>query len=47
LETAEFLLQSGAASQINSKNKFGQTPLDIAVEQEREDLVELLRKAQM
>ncbi|UCC99109.1 MAG: ankyrin repeat domain-containing protein, partial [Phycisphaerales bacterium] len=41
-EVAELLIAKGAG--VNARNNEGQTPLDIAVEEGRPEIVELLRK---
>jgi ankyrin repeat protein len=44
LETIELLLRSGASTQIEIPNEFGYTPLRIALERGREEIVQLLRE---
>ncbi len=45
LETINLLLRSGASAQIETSNEFGYTPLRVALERGREDIVQLLRES--
>jgi ankyrin repeat protein len=45
-ETIDLLLRSGAGTQIETPNEFGHTPLRIALEGGREEIVRLLREFQ-
>jgi len=46
LETINLLLRSGAGAQIETSNEFGDTPLRVALERGREEIVQLLRESQ-
>jgi len=44
VETIELLLRSGAGDQIEVENEFGYTPMRVAVERRREEVVRVLRE---
>jgi ankyrin repeat protein len=46
LKTIELLLRSGASAQIETPNEFGYTPLRVAQERGREEIVQLLQEFQ-
>ncbi|PYT18907.1 MAG: hypothetical protein DMG59_02455 [Acidobacteria bacterium] len=46
LETVDLLLRSGAGAQIETPNEFGYTPVRVAHERGREEIVRLLREFQ-
>ncbi len=46
LPTIELLLHAGASAQVETPNDSGYTPIRVASERGREDVVELLRKVQ-
>jgi len=46
LEAINLLLRSGAGAQIETSNEFGYTPLRVALERGREEIVQLLRESQ-
>jgi hypothetical protein len=46
LETIALLFRSGASTQIDTPDEFGRTPIGIAVERARDEIVQLLREFQ-
>ena len=45
VETIELLLRSGAAGQIGTANEFGYTPLRMAIEKGRDEIVQILKNS--